>query len=90
MRDAHQGAPVVGLPLGDWRGDEPEPPVSPPPAPIASAGAPLAINKIGQDMAGPPTGRGSRPVPPALVPQGAMAPATPREKNILEKLLGQL
>ena len=51
MRDAHQGAPVVGLPLGDWRGEEPESPAPPAPVARASAGAPLAINKIGQDMA---------------------------------------
>ena len=87
MRDAHQGAPVVGLPLGDWRGEEPDQAAPTPPAPVASAGAPLAINKIGQDMASASQGRGGRPpIPPASIPQGA----TPREKNLLEKLLGQL
>ena len=31
MKDAHQGVPPAGLPLGDWRGEEPPPPA--PPAP---------------------------------------------------------
>jgi len=88
MREAHQGVPIAGLPLGDWRGeDAQEPPTSPQPAPVASAGAPLAINKIGEAMSNASVGRGGRPpIPPAPIPQ---APA-PRERNILEKLLGQL
>jgi penicillin-binding protein 1A len=91
MRDAHQGTPAVGLPLGDWRGEEPEQAAPIPPAPVASAGAPFAINKIGQDMANAFQGRGGRPIPPAPIPQGGTPQgATQHEKNLLEKLLGQL
>jgi penicillin-binding protein 1A len=79
MRDAHVGVPPEGLPLGDWRSEdaaEPAPPA--PPAPVP--GAPMAINKYGS----PPVGRDNRPVPPAPIEGGA------REKNLIEKLLGQL
>ena len=76
MKEAHAGVPPAGLPLGDWRGEDA---AEPPPAPAqVSAGAPLAIN--------PTLRRGevaAAPVPPADV-------GVPREKNILEKLLGQL
>ena len=73
MRDAHQGVPAAGLPLGDWRGDDEAPPT--PPGPVA--GAPMPIGRIGV--------RGQPPssAPSAEWPSG-------REKNILEKLLGQL
>ncbi len=86
MRDAHQGVPVANLPYSDDRGEEP---ASPQPAP--TAGAPMAINKPGDSDA--PSRRGGKapaplaPVPPANV--GAERTA-PREKNIIEKLLGTL
>ena len=75
MRDAHAGVPSAGLPLGDWRGDSAADP-APPPAPVA-AGAPMAIN--------PTLRRGEVTTP---VPANVGPP--PREKNILEKLLGQI
>ncbi len=88
MRDAHAGVPIAGLPLGDWRSlDVGEPqPAAPPPA---SAGAPMAINKIGEAVAAQ-TRRGAKvetaPIPPT--PVGGGSPR--RDKNLLEKLLGQL
>ena len=48
MKEALQGVPPAGLPLGDWHGEEPPPPA--PPAPTFSdpeVGAPLTINKSG-------------------------------------------
>ena len=90
MREAHEGVPIAGLPLGDWRGldaTDPPPPAAPAPA---SAGAPMAINKIGEAVATPQTRRGAiaqtAPIPPAPV-GGA---SSKRDKNLLEKLLGQL
>src|SRR5579863_1339367 len=64
MRDAHQGVPVAGLPLGDGRGEETAEPS--PPAP--TAGAPMAINKLGETAADATSRRGGKaPVPPAVV-----------------------
>ncbi len=93
MRDAHAGVPAAGLPLGDWRSlDAGEPQPQAAPAPVSPA-APLAINKIGEAMAAPAatqTRRGAKvetgPIPPA--PVGGGSPK--RDKNLLEKLLGQL
>ena len=75
MKEAHVGVPSTGLPLGDWRGEDD-------PAPVASnrpAEAAVPVNaRRGAKMS-------DAPIPPA--PVGA---APPRDKNILEKLLGQL
>ena len=61
MKAAHQGVPVAGLPLGDWRdADAPafEPAPPPPPLPIPeAAGAPLTINKGGEAALGAPVRR---------------------------------
>jgi penicillin-binding protein 1A len=79
MRDAHQGVPPAGLPLGEWRDEAPAQPQAQ--APVA-AGAPMAIS---------PTGRGGRDnglTPPATI--GGDAPPPPRDHNLLEKLFGQL
>jgi penicillin-binding protein 1A len=78
MREALAGVPPTGLPLGEWRGEEPSPPPSP------AIGQPMAINKFS-----PPSGRGGAFVPPAEIPNAAHAPSS-REKNVFEKLLGQL
>ena len=80
MRDAHQGVPVAALPLGDWRADQAAPPASP--------GAPMAINAFGG--AAPPTGRGARFVPPAPIPAAGGDRPPPRDKNIFDKLFGQM
>jgi penicillin-binding protein 1A len=89
MRDAHQGVPVAGLPLGDWRdAATPQPQPQAPQVPQA-AGAPMAINRLGAAPA-QPIGRGGRDpglIPPA--PVGAQ-PRPPRDRNLLQKLLGQL
>jgi penicillin-binding protein 1A len=83
MREAHQGVPIAGLPLGDWRdADAPQTLQAPQPA-----GAPMAINPFGSG--GQPIGRGGRDsglIPPA--PVGEQLP--PRDRNLLQKLLGQL
>ena len=75
MKEAHVGVPSTGLPLGDWRGEDD-------PAPVAS-------NRPAEAAAPVNARRGAKmsdaPIPPA--PVGA---APPRDKNILEKLLGQL
>jgi len=86
MKEAHVGVPPAGLPLGDWRGDEAGEPLASPPAP---AGAPMAINKLGEGVQPATARRGqvAAPIPPADV--GASRPA-PHEKNLIEKLLGQL
>jgi penicillin-binding protein 1A len=82
MKEAHVGVPPMGLPLGDWRGEdaaEPPPQAPPPPPPMAvSAGAPMSINPTLRrgEVAAPP-------IPPANI-------GGPRDKNILEKLLGEL
>ena len=51
MKAAHQGVPVAGLPLGDWRSVEAPPPEPPAPAPAVEAppavGAPLNLNRAG-------------------------------------------
>ena len=76
MKEAHAGLPPMGLPLGDWRGEDAAEPA--PPAPMAvSAGQPMAIN--------PTLRRGEMapPIPPANV-------GGPRDKNLLEKLFGEL
>jgi penicillin-binding protein 1A len=103
MKAAHQGVPVAGLPLGDWRDAdapafEPAPPAPPLPIPEA-AGAPLTINKGGEAALAPPTAapvkRGvspadwNAPVPPASIPNVTPAPPS-RDKNLLSKLLGAI
>ena len=63
--DAHQGVPPAGLPLGDWRGEEP------PPAPTFNdpgVGPPLTINKSGV------VGRAPLTVAPAAVSAPPAAP----------------
>ena len=82
MREALQGAVPSGLPLGEWRDDAQPAPASP-----VAAGAPLEINRAAAP--GAPAGRGGAFLPPASIPNVARGPA-PRDKNILEKLLGQL
>ena len=51
MKAAHQGVPVAGLPLGDWRSVDAPPPEPPAPAPAGEAppavGAPLNLNRAG-------------------------------------------
>ena len=89
MREAHQGVPVAGLPLGDWRdadAQQASPPLQAPPP--QAVGAPMAINRLG--AATQPIGRGGRDsglIPPAPV-GGQSLP--PRDRNLLQKLLGQL
>ena len=74
MKEAHTGVPATGLPLGDWRGLD-----DPAPAPVAS-------NKPAEIVAPANARRGTTaPTPPAPV-----GPMPSRDKNILEKLLGQL
>jgi penicillin-binding protein 1A len=78
MKEAHAGVPPAGLPLGNWRSDDAVEPPPPPPPMSVSAGAPMQIN--------PTLRRGqieAPPIPPANV-------GGPRDKNLLEKLLGQL
>jgi penicillin-binding protein 1A len=98
MRDAHQGVPVAGLPLGDWRDMDAADPSAPQvqvqaQQPPAAVGAPMAINRIGAATASQPVGRGGDRdpglIPPAPVGGGASAPPR-RDKNLLEKLLGEL
>ena len=103
MKAAHQGVPVAGLPLGDWRdADAPafEPAPPPPPMPIPeAASAPLTINKGGEAALGAPVpapvkraltpADWSAPVPPASIPNVPGAPSAPaRDKNLISKLLG--
>jgi penicillin-binding protein 1A len=103
MRDAHQGVPPTGLPLGDWRGLEPPPPV--PSAPALSdqtvanvpapAAAPMQLHASPAEAppAAPPRRAAASPedppVPPADIPR-AGAPPPAREKNLINKLLGAL
>ena len=51
MKAAHQGVPVAGLPLGDWRSVDAPPPEPPAPAPAVEAppavGAPVNLNRAG-------------------------------------------
>jgi penicillin-binding protein 1A len=107
MRDAHQGVPPTGLPLGDWRGLEPAPPV--PSAPVltdqtvadvpAPAAAPIQLHTDPADApapasppprrAAPVRGAPAPPVPPADIPRAGAAPP-PRDKNLINRLLGAL
>ena len=105
MKAAHQGVPVAGLPLGDWRDAdapafEPAPPAPPMPIPEA-AGAPLTINKGGEAALGAPVAAPVKravtpadwnaPVPPASIPNVPAASSPPsRDKNLLSKLLGAI
>jgi penicillin-binding protein 1A len=99
MKAAHQGVPVAGLPLGDWRDAdapafEPAPPAPPLPIPEA-AGAPLTVNNGGEAALGPPVAAPADwngPVPPASIPNVANpTPTRPsRDKNLLSKLLGAI
>ena len=101
MKAAHQGVPVAGLPLGDWRNPDvpiPEAAVSPPPV-SAPVGAPLTINKGGEAVLNTPSGRGASqamsnaPIPPAPIPNagaGASAAPPPRDKGLLDKLFGAI
>jgi len=118
MKDAHQGVPPAGLPLGDWRSPDGSPPEPPAPAfPDASSGAPMALHRGGAASAAsmpatapsaqpapqapaappppPPTRRaGPSPgdnglLPPANIPNaGADGGLSPRDKTLLDKLLG--
>jgi penicillin-binding protein 1A len=82
MRDAHQGVPPAGLPLGDWRGeDAQEAPAAPPPP--DEVGAPMAINKFGAAPPADPARRGDELLPPASIPNA-------RDRSTLEKWLGAL
>ena len=103
MKEAHQGVPVAGLPLGDWRSPDaplPEPPapgplaVDPAPAPV---GAPLNINHVGDAAIDPAPAR--RPaastappglIPPASIPNvgSAAAPVAPAARD--KSLLNKL
>jgi penicillin-binding protein 1A len=104
MREAHQGVPATGLPLGDWRGLEPPPPV--PAAPVltdqnvagvpAPAAAPMQLHAAPADAPAPrPTRRAgaapaeSAPVPPAEIPRAGASPP-PKDKSLINKLLGAL
>ena len=84
MREAHQGVPIAGLPLGDWRDADAQPSAPPPQA----VGAPMAINRLG--AAEPPVGRGGRD--PGLIPPAPVSgQGLPRhDRNLLQKLFGQL
>jgi penicillin-binding protein 1A len=100
MKVAHQGVPITGLPLGDWRGTEaptPDPAPAPPPAAVAQQdiGEPLTINKGGEALtaarrptAAPLVTKASLP-PPTDTPRAGPAPPT-RDKSLLNKLLGDI
>ena len=118
MKDAHQGVPPAGLPLGDWRSPDGSPPEPPAPAfPDASSGAPMALHRGGAASAAsmPATAPSAQPAPqaPAAPPpppptrragpspgdNGLLTPAnipnagadgglSPRDKTLLDKLLG--
>jgi penicillin-binding protein 1A len=80
MKDAHAGLAPVGLPLADWRGSE---------DPALAPGGPTAIAKPAE--APPPANarRGAK-APEAPIPPAQVGAAPGRDKNLLEKLLGQL
>ncbi len=89
MKAAHQGVPIIGLPLGDWRnvdGASPNPAPALPPAQVL--GAPLTINKAGEAARNAPTTlrRGAAPTATPL----AGTTRRPGEKNLLDRLLGTL
>lgn len=91
MKAAHQGVPIAGLPLGDWRNADvtsPDPlPIAPvpvaaaptAPAPVPdvrrSSGPPLTINKGGEAIAGPPPAPARRAATP-VVSEGPLPPAS--------------
>ena len=76
MRDAHQGVPVAGLPYGEDRGQEPAPP-----QPAPTAGAPMAINKLG-DTDGPARRGGKAPWPrPFRRPTSARSARRPAKRT---------
>jgi penicillin-binding protein 1A len=80
MKDAHAGLAPVGLPLADWRGSE---------DPALAPGGPTASAKPAE--APPPANarRGAK-APEAPIPPAQVGAAPGRDKNLLEKLLGQL
>ena len=99
MKAAHQGVPVAGLPVGDWRNAEV--PVSEaiasPPQVSAFVGARLTINRGGEAVLNAPARRGvstagsNAPVPPASIPNvgaGASVVPPPRDKGLLGNLFG--
>jgi penicillin-binding protein 1A len=102
MKAAHQGVPIVGLPLGDWRNAQSPTPEAPPPAPIPeAAGEPLTINKGGEAALAAPVAQMRRPVasavstnpiPPAPIPNvgGSTPLPPPRDKSLLNRLLGNI
>jgi penicillin-binding protein 1A len=75
MKEAHAGVPPTGLPLGDWRGlDDPE----------SNRAAPMASANPAESVSPANFRRGRMPeAPPPEAP-------APHDKNIFEKLLGQL
>jgi penicillin-binding protein 1A len=87
MKDAHQGVPPSGLPLGDWRGTDPAPTEPPAPTlPEASAGSP---NPTAQGRAGPQRGRGAQAdanLPVDDEPVGS----SKRPESLLSRLFGGL
>jgi len=106
MKAAHQGVPVAGLPLGDWRGvDAPSPePQAPPPAVDAppAVGAPLNINRAGPApnplVGGPVASTGKKAATTSesssLVPPASIpnvnSAPTSRDRSLFNKLFGQM
>jgi penicillin-binding protein 1A len=93
MKAAHQGVPIAALPSGVWRNADAPAPEAAPLAPPEAVGAPLAIGRGGQAAAAAPAERApavsDAPVPPAPIPNAAAAaPAAPRDKSLLNRLLG--
>jgi penicillin-binding protein 1A len=102
MKEAHQGVPVAGLPLGAWRNPDapnPEAPLLPPldltgaQAPTAPAGGRGGAPATAAQPSAPAPGvrvraspAAAAPIPPAPIPN----PAAARGKGLLGKLLETL
>ncbi len=103
MKEAHQGVPAAGLPLGDWR--SPDAPLPEPPAPAtadpapasAPVGAPLNINRGGDAALDPgavrrpaPSAAPPGPIPPASIPNVSNAATPPAPPPRDKSLLNKL
>ena len=98
MKAALDGVPPAELPSGVWRNVDA--PVADAPPPPAAVGEPLAIGQPAQSAAAPlaptrrpiaPAADDDAPLPPAAIPNAggdAPAPRAPRDRNLIEKLLG--
>ena len=75
MKEAHQGVPPAGLPLGDWRSPDAPPPEPPPPNFYESNAGKMGHVAQQNDVAAAPLELSSAPAPAQRVPVLPLPPA---------------